>query len=141
VFGREKQPRGTHSRLQLVQQCLCLFQIERIERWYFRCPALGKVACSLQLSRRRLHHDAQGVVDSHGLLSISCRPVAISVVRASALLAQHTSRPLAIRAKGKALLLHALKEHAVRDLEVRSDMRHVAVIYGFKLLGIVHVAR
>jgi hypothetical protein len=28
----------------------------------------------------------------------------------------------------------------VRDLEVRSDMRRVAVIYGFKLLGIVHVA-
>jgi hypothetical protein len=63
------------------------------------------------------------------------------VVRASALLAQHTSRPLAIRAKGKALLHHALEEHAVGDLEVRSDMRHVAVIYGFKLLGIVHVAR
>jgi hypothetical protein len=53
----------THSRLQLVQQRLCLFQIERVERSYFRCPALGKVACSLQLSRRRLHQYAQGVVD------------------------------------------------------------------------------
>jgi len=63
------------------------------------------------------------------------------MVRASALLAQHTIRPLAIRAKGKAFLLHALEEHGIRDLEVRSNMRHVAVIYGFELLGIVHVAR
>ena len=52
-----------------------------------------------------------------------------------------TSRPLAIRAKGKALLPHAVEERGVRDLEVRSNMRHVAVIYGFELLGIVHVAR
>jgi hypothetical protein len=72
---------------------------------------------------------------------IAYLPVAIGMVRASASLAQHTSRPLAVGAKSKALLPHAVEERGVRDLEVRSDMRHVAVIYGFELLGVLHVAR